>query len=80
MEYKDHKIGNKYTMDGEPDLWEIVYYPLLFTWDNKYDIEGEIIKERRIDFEEPRALVQNMNKLGFWHKEIPLRYLTNTDK
>lgn len=24
----DHKIGDNYTMDGKPDLWKIVYFPI----------------------------------------------------
>lgn len=26
-------------------------------------------------YDEPRALVQNIDKPGFWWKEVPLRYL-----
>lgn len=58
-----HKIGNKYTMDGKPDLWEIVYYPI---FQNGKTQEF---------YNEPRALMQNVDKGGFWSKEAPLRYL-----
>lgn len=59
-----HKKENLYTMDNKPDLWKLVYYPLFqdgFTGD---------------EYDEPRALMQNIDKPGFWHKEVPLRYLT----
>lgn len=25
---QNHRIGDTYTMDGKPDLWKIVYYPI----------------------------------------------------
>ena len=53
-----------YTMDGKPDRWVIVYYPI----NSNYD--GSVV------YSEPRALCQNIDKPGFWHKEVPLRYLT----
>ena len=52
-----------YTMDGKSDRWVIVYYPIR----TNYDMT-EI-------YSESRALVQNIDKEGFWHKEVPLRYL-----
>lgn len=52
-----------YTMDGKPDRWVIVYYPL-----NECGKTGEV-------YDEPRALMQNIDKEGFWWKETPLRYL-----
>ena len=52
-----------YTMDGKPDRWKVVYYPL-------YQ-DGRTQEY----YDEPRALVQNIDKPGFWHKEVPLRYL-----
>ena len=65
--WKDHKIGNKYSMDGDPD-WELVYYPLF-----ENGKTGEV-------YEEPRALIQ---KEGQWGKqkgmdrrEVPLMNLT----
>lgn len=64
--YKNHEVGDTYTMDGEPDLWKIAYYPLFS--DRK---TGEVYKE-------PRALVENTNKPGFWNKKVPLRYLKPT--
>ena len=64
MNIENHKIGNLYTMDGLPDRWEIVYYPL-----------SECGKTGK-KYDEPRALVQNIDKPGFWWKEVPLRYLT----
>lgn len=53
-----------YTMDDKPDKWVIVYYPIISNY-----------KMTEI-YAEPRALVQNIDKGGFWHKEVPLRYLT----
>ncbi len=52
-----------YSMDGLPDKWVLVYYPIF---------ENGKTNER---YEEPRALMQNINKDGFWSKEVPLRYL-----
>ena len=66
--YKHHKISDKYLMDGKPDRWEIVYYPIF-----ECGKTGE-------KYNEPRALVQNIDKGGFWHKEVPLRYLTKIMK
>ena len=54
---------SKYTMDDKKDIWEIVYYPIFQCGKTK-----EVYKE-------PRALVQNIDKKGFWSKEVPLRYL-----
>jgi len=56
-------IQKLYTMDNKSDKWVIVYYPIK----SNYDL-SEI-------YAEPRALVQNIDKEGFWHKEVPLRYL-----
>jgi len=53
-----------YTMDGKPDRWVLIYYPLF-----ECGKSGE-------KYEEPRALMQNIDKPGFWHKEVPLRYLS----
>lgn len=50
-------------MDGLPDRWVIVYFPIT---------ENNRTKEF---YDEPRALVQNIDKPGFWHKTVPLRYL-----
>lgn len=66
--YSDATVGGiddsvLYTMDGKPDKWKIVYFPI-----------GSNYRETEI-YAEPRALVQNIDKPGFWHKEVPLRYL-----
>lgn len=62
--WKVHNKGNHYTMDGKKDKWKLVYYPIFQ--------DG-----RTQDFyNEPRALMQNIDKDGFWSKEVPLRYLT----
>lgn len=62
--YKNHKIGYLYSMNDSPDLWELVYYPIFQ--------DGKTQEY----YKEPRALMRNVNKKGFWHKEVPLRYLT----
>ena len=67
MKIENHKIGDTYTMDGGTDLWQLVYYPL-----------NECGKTKEV-YDEPRALMQNIDKSGFWHKEVPLRYLTKTN-
>lgn len=66
--WKNHKIGTDYFMDGKYDRWRIAYYPIFE--DGK---TGEV-------YNEPRALVENIEKEGFWHKEVPLRYLTLNKK
>lgn len=65
MNIKDN-VRNKslYTMDGKSESWALVYYPIRSNYD-----ETEI-------YAEPRALMQNIDKKGFWYKEVPLRYLT----
>ncbi len=52
-----------YYMDGKPDKWKIVYYPIF-----------QCGKSQKY-YKEPRALMQNIDKKGFWSKEVPLRYL-----
>jgi len=70
MEAKRHPVWrahrrNKstYYMDGKPDRWKLVYYPIF--------ADGRTGEK----YDEPRALMQNVDKPGFWHKEVPLRYL-----
>ena len=65
--WKSHIRGaSEYSMDGKKDRWEIVYYPIFQDGKtNQY-------------YDEPRALMQNIDKPGFWSKEVPLRYLTNS--
>lgn len=62
--YKAH-VRNKslYAMDNKKDRWILVYYPIF---------ENGKTKEF---YDEPRALMQNIEKDGFWSKEVPLRYL-----
>ena len=62
--WKSHKRNESvYFMDGQTDRWVIVYYPI---FQNGKTQEF---------YNEPRALVQNINQNGFWNKEVPLRYL-----
>jgi hypothetical protein len=58
-----HKIGNIYFIDGKKDRWVIAYYPIFQ--------DGKTQEY----YDEPRALIQNIDKGGFWNKEVPLRYL-----
>ena len=63
--WKSHKRNESlYTMDNKTDRWKIVYYPI-FTNGKTNEV-----------YKESRALVQNINKGGFWSKEVPLRYLS----
>ncbi len=62
--YKSHKLGDTYTMDGNPELWKIAYYPIF-----ENGKTGEKYKE-------PRALIEKPIKGGTDFKEMPLRYLT----
>ena len=50
-----------YSMDGKGE-WELVYGPILSNYDMT-DI-----------YDEPRYLFRNINKPGFWFKEVPMRY------
>lgn len=68
VNYKDHKIGNTYTMDGKTEPWQIAYYPI--TEDGK---TGE-------KYQEPRALIERPIKGGIDFREVPLRYLTLINK
>ena len=62
--WKNHKRNESiYFMDGKDDRWVIVYYPI---FENGKTNEP---------YSEPRALMQNIDKEGFWSKEVPLRYL-----
>ena len=61
--WKNHKIGDTYTMDGKPDLWKIAYYPIFE--DGK---TGEV-------YDEPRALIEKPIVGGTDLREVPLRYL-----
>lgn len=63
----NHKIGDTYTMDGKPDLWKIVYYPIT---------ENGKTKEQ---YDEPRALIEKPIQGGIDFREVPLRYLTKTN-
>lgn len=78
--WKNHKIGDTYSMihiGGKVDNsdWKIAYYPLLGTYDNKTNKQGETIYGGWIDFEEPRALVERKIKDGIIFQETPIRYL-----
>ena len=62
--WKAHKRNESvYFMDGKSDRWQIVYYPIFQ--------DGKTQEY----YKEPRALAQNIDKGGFWSKEVPLRYL-----
>lgn len=61
--WKEHKIGDTYTMDGKPELWKISYYPIF---------EDGRTKEV---YNEPRALVEKPIVNGIDLREVPLRYL-----
>ena len=61
MEHERNK--SLYQMDGKNDKWKIVYYPIFQ--------DGKTQEY----YDEPRALMQNIDKVGFWSKEVPLRYL-----
>ena len=66
----NHKIGDTYTMDNNPDKWKIVYYPIF-----------EDGKTNEV-YEEPRALVEKPilgkynEQIGTDFREVPLRYLS----
>lgn len=62
--WKEHNIGDIYTMDGKPDEWKIAYYPIF-----ECGKTGEV-------YAEPRALVEKPMKGGIDLREMPLRYLT----
>lgn len=62
----NHKVDNEYTMDGRPEKWKLVYYPIFENGKN-----GEI-------YNEPRCLVEKPINGGIDYREIPLRYLELT--
>lgn len=62
--WKEHKLGDEYQMDGKPDKWKIVYYPIF---------EDGKTNEK---YNESRALVEKPIVGGTDFREIPLRYLT----
>jgi hypothetical protein len=67
--WQSHERGvSLYTMDGKKERWSLVYYPIFE--------DGKTLEP----YEEPRALMQNIDKPGFWSKEVPLRYLTRIKK
>ncbi len=72
--WKDHKIGNEYTMAKDSGIWKIAYYPLFGTY------EGETDNKKWVEFQEPRALVEKPIKGGIDLREVPLRYLTKIIK
>lgn len=65
--WKEHNIGDNYTMDGKKDLWSIAYYPIF---------EDGKTNEK---YSEPRALIERPamfnGELGIDFREVPLRYL-----
>lgn len=65
--WKQNKKDSIYFMDGKRDQWKIVYYPIF---------EDGKTQEY---YDEPRALMQNIDKSGFWSKEVPLRYLVKNN-
>lgn len=64
--WKNHKIGDRYRMDGKGN-WELVYYPIMGC--------GKTQKE----YDEPRALMQTERLYngvpGVDMREVPLRYI-----
>ncbi len=69
--FEGHEIGNTYAMlnqnGSSSGVWKIVYYPL----------EGTYEAEEWIEFDEPRALIEQPIKGGIDFREVPLRYLKN---
>lgn len=51
----------RFTLDGKGH-WQLVYGPIHENYDGT-DV-----------YDEPRYLFQDMNKPGFWSKEVPMRY------
>lgn len=65
----EHEIGDVYSMvnqDGkESGNWLITYYPL----------HGTYVNEKYVEFDEPRALIEQPMKNGIDFREVPMRYL-----
>lgn len=61
--WKNHKIGDEYTMDGKPTKWKIAYYPIFQNG-----------KTQEV-YREPRALIETPIIGGIDFREVPLRYL-----
>mgnify|MGYP003403469034 CR=1 FL=1 len=70
--WQQHCIGKVYTMDGKPDIWKIVYYPIFE--------DGKTNEP----YKEPRALIERPavfnGEQGIDFREVPLRYLNPTKK
>lgn len=78
--WKNHKVGDFYTMDGKPELWKIAYYPLFGTWDNKKNRQMQVLEHEWVDFKEPRALIERpIEGGGTDFREVPLFYLTKAN-
>lgn len=56
-----------YTMDGNPELWKVAYYPI-----NECGKTGK-------PYNEPRALIERPIEGGTDFREIPTRYLTEAN-
>jgi len=57
-----HHKNARYKVDGK-GLWQLFYYPTF------------MCNKTKEVYNEPRAIMRNLNKEGMWTKEIPLRYL-----
>lgn len=57
-----HERNHRYTVDGK-GIWALVYYPIF-----ECGKTGD-------QYNEPRALMHDTTKDGFWSKEMPLRYI-----
>ena len=66
--WKQHRIGDTYTMDGKPLAWKIAYYPIFE--------DGKTNEP----YSEPRALIERPamfgGEMGTDFREVPLRYLS----
>lgn len=62
--WREHKLGDTYTMDGYPEKWNIAYYPIF-----------EDGKTKEV-YDEPRALIERPMVGGINFREVPLRYLS----
>lgn len=62
--YLEHNISDRYSMDNKPEVWKLTYYPIFE--DNK----------TKVEYDEPRALIEKPMQGGIDFREVPLRYLT----
>ena len=67
--------------NGSKDFgWKVVYYPLYGSYKSTGVMDGGMMVNEWVEFDEPRALVEKQTKVNgiitkYDFREVPLRYL-----